>query len=265
MNRIVTIALITLLAGCAGGEDREVLRALHKGSTLHQAGRYAEAALAFAEGPVDARLSYDRGHALYRDSSYGEAVLAFGDAERLAVDSTLKPSALYNLGTARLMQAIQADSLVRSHARELEGIRIEGDDIAQKVSLYVLRDSLRRDIRRLQQLSDSSLKEGVEAFKNCLRLDPGQEDARHNLVAARQRIKAREDARSGDKSKNDGEKELGEKARLLMQQADALVDEYRFSEALQLLQSGLEQDPTLEQRRDYMDKLQTIERAAQVP
>jgi hypothetical protein len=49
---------------------------------------------------------------------------------------------------------------------------------------------------------------------------------------------------------------------IILQKADELVDAYKFAEALALLNAGLKQDPTLEQRKDYMEKLELVQKAA---
>ncbi|MDX9752305.1 MAG: hypothetical protein RBT71_14600, partial [Flavobacteriales bacterium] len=169
-------------------------------------------------------------------------------------------------GHVRLMEALAADSLHRHHTAALGGIRIEGDDIALNVERFVLRDSLRRELRRLDALIDSSLAQGAAAEMRALRLMPTHEDARHDLALARHLIGLRPGAgtgQDGDRDGEDQEKELGVRAMRIIQQADSLVDAYRFKEALGVLEQGLREDPTLEQRKGYMDKLDLVTKAAE--
>jgi len=96
-------------------------------------------------------------------------------------------------------------------------------------------------------------------------VDPSDDDARHNLIAAKHLIasRAKEAAKRKDKDGDQDEKKsLGERAQMILAQADGLVDEYKFAEALALLNAGLKQDPSLEQRKDYMEKLELVEKAA---
>ena len=58
------------------------------------------------------------------------------------------------------------------------------------------------------------------------------------------------------------DRDLGEKAKLIMARADELVEKYLFQEALDVMRQGVQQDPTLQQRKDYMDKLDMITKAA---
>lgn len=263
MKHLGSIAIL-LLTACSTADDHAVQRALHAGAGHYRAERFADAAQAFSDAPSDPRLDYNMGNAQYRLEAYEEALAAFGNSESQA-DSALAASASYNLGTTRLMQARQADSLMHAYSAQLDSIRIDGQDIVEKVGAYVLRDSLRRDVRRLDQLVDSALKAGAEALRITLLAEPHDEDARYNLVLAQRLIasRAREEAKRGDKDGDDDKKKaLGERAMLILQQADELVEAYKFAEALALLNAGLKQDPTLEQRKDYMEKLELVEKAA---
>ena len=47
-----------------------------------------------------------------------------------------------------------------------------------------------------------------------------------------------------------------------MQQADEMVERYEFTKALNLLRDALKTDPTLQQRQDYMNKLDVVTKAA---
>lgn len=260
----VPVIAVLLLASCSTADERAVQRALHAGAEHYRAERFADAAERFTDAPQDARLDYNLGNAQYRLGAFDDAVPSFQNAGNNA-DSTLVGRASYNLGTARLLQARHADSLMKAYTEQVAGIKIEGQDVAENVGLYVLRDSLRRDIRRLDHLVDSALKAGAAALRSTLLVEPNNDDARHNLVAAKSLIasRAKEAAERKDKDGDeDKKKELGERALMILQQADGLVEEYKFAEALALLKAGLKQDPTLEQRKDYMEKLELVEKAA---
>lgn len=262
MNRIAIIALL-LLSACTTKDEHAIVRALQAGAAQYRATNFAEAAATFADAPTDARLTYDQGTAWHQAKDMEQAITLLQDAAELADSADLKTHAWYNLGNSRLVQARRADSLSKAYATESSGIRIEGDDIGKKVNLYVLRDSLRRESRRMDQLVDSALTAGSEAYKKALRLAPNAEDARHNLAAAQRLIASRpktSDGKRGDQ-KND-EKVLGERAKLIIQKADELVEQHLFQEALSVLQKGLGEDPTLQQRKEYMEKLEVVTKAA---
>jgi tetratricopeptide (TPR) repeat protein len=258
---VVPVASSVFLSACGGGDAHRAELALREGNAHYRAGRFLEAGEAYARAPLDHRAVFNHGNAAYRAGDRTTAVDRYTTHLAMVPDS-LKAATYFNLGDARAMQARAADSIGRARLQEAANVKIEGD-VAQRVSQYVLRDSLQREARRLYLLTDSALNESAQAFKACLRTNPADEEARYNLAQVMRLIAARpgqgRDGRDGGKD----EKALGEVARLLLAKADTLVDQHRFREALDLLQRGLKQDPTLQQRKEYMDKLETVTKAAE--
>ena len=264
MKRFAYIAVFGLVA-CGNAHERAVESALRKGNVHYNAHRFYPADSTYATGPADARLLHNRGNAEYRMNVLDSAIAHFSNAAEMAGSAGDQARSYYNLGGARLRQANWADSLAQAMESTIGGIRIEGADIAQKVDQFVLRDSLQRQRDRLDQLVDSALSEGAEQFKNALRRKPRDEDARHNLALAQRMIAARvkEKADRDGKNEQDKNKELSERAKLIMKRADELVDQHKFQEALDVMQQGLKEDATLQKEKQYMDKLTVVTKAAQ--
>lgn len=255
---------LLVLSSCSTPEQRLADRALRFGARHYFDSAFVRADSVFAIAPHDARAVYDRGMVAQASFSFGDAASHF---ERAATMDTamLRPLALYNLGHARLDEARDADTTIARIQRDLGRTAPATDDITDRVSAFVLTDSLRREAARLEGRIDSALIGAITGFKACLRLAPGDDDARHNLVLA-QSIWAKRQKERGDRSKDgdkDKDKALTEKAKLLLQQADELVDQYRFKDALQLLQGGLKQEPSLGSKKEYMDKLDLVTKAAE--
>lgn len=264
MKWLMYIPVVGLVA-CGNANERAVDSALRKGNVHYNAQRFYPADSTYATGPVDARLSHNRGNAEYREMELDSAIVHFGNAAEMAGNASDQARSYYNLGDARLQQAQWADSLAHVLDGTIGGIRIEGADIAQKVDQFVLRDSLQRQRDHLDLLVDSALNEGAEQFKNALRRTPFDEDARHNLALAQRMIAARVQEKSANDGENeeDKNKELSERAKLIMKRADELVDQHKFQEALDMMQQGLKEDATLQKEKQYMDKLTVVTKAAQ--
>lgn len=266
MRSPVHIIPLLMLVACGDARERAAEDALFTGNRHYKAGRMSDAVEAYAAGIADARVAHNAGLAHMQLGAWDLAVEAFTDAAPRLPDTAQQAMAWYHTGHARLRQAIAADSLQRAHAETLRGIRIEGEDVALNVSRFVLRDSLRRELRRLDLLIDSALVQGEVAYKRALRLAPADDDARHDLTLVRHLASLRPSANKG--GDGGGEKDpqdtpLGMRAQVIIQQADSLVDAYRFKEALALLQQGLREDPSLQQRKEYMDKLDLVSRSAE--
>lgn len=263
LKRALPALIALVLAGCGDGGRHAQERAMREGITHYGNGDHAEAAAAFTQAGDFPWASYDLGHAYYRLAALDSAVAAFTKATASTVGPDELASVWYNLGNARLEQARLADSTGQVLAEQIKGIKTQDADLQAKLKLTLLRDSLRRERRRTEQLTDSALAQGVAAYSQSLRLQHRDEEARYNLAVALRRQAARKKAAddANDKPK-DEDKQLSERARMLLEQAEALTDEYRFQDALDLLRNALQQEPTLSQRKDFMDKLELITKAA---
>lgn len=266
MSRFAALLFIIALTGCASPEERLAERALRSGTDAYDADRFTEADSLFSTAPFDARALFNSGNSAFRDGRWSHAIERFRAAQHLDSAFDHRAHVPYNLGAAHLADARDADTTIVRLTRELGGLRIEGHDIAQDVSTFVLRDSLRRELVRLESSIDSSFAASIRWNKAALRVAPGDDDARLNLVLAQRAYDARKRAREARDERNkdkDAGKELSARARLIMQQADSLVEQYRFNKALDLLQQGLREDPSLKQKEEYMKKLETVTSAAQ--
>lgn len=263
MKRLLPIALLAL-AACAAPDERAAERALRLGAAAYRQGDHARADSLFALAPHDARAVYNRGCAAFRAGRYADAIGHFRQAAALDSSTEQQRRVRFNLAAAHLAEARDADTTLPRLARDIEGLRIEGGDIARNVAVCVMRDSLQGERARLERTLDTAYAAAVAASKAALRLDPADDDARHNLVLAQRGAEARRRARQagGDQDKPK-DQELGPRARLILQQADSLVDLYRFKPALELLQQGLKEDPSLASKKEYMQRLETVNQAAQ--
>ncbi len=264
MRHVAYLIPALLFGGCVPPEEKAVLRALQNGGMRYADGRYTEAAEAFGSAPENDRAIYNAGVALFRAGDPGQAAEQFKRTSERA--DSLQARSLYDLGTTLAFQTVRSDSIATRRAEELGGIRIEGDDIARKVELLVLRDSLYREQHRLHTLADSSLTQADKRLKQTLRLRPTDERARYNLATVQALIAARKaerDKANNGKDDKDKQQELTVRAKLLVEQADKLVDEYKFKEALDLLQGSLQKEPSLKQEEEFMKKLDVVTKAAQ--
>lgn len=259
---LIALALLALGA-CGSPEQRLAERALHDGVLAHQDSAFLAADSAFAVAPGDPRVLYDRGVNMIALKDPAAASGYFEAAARLD-SSAVRRMAFYNLGNARLDDARQAESSVSRIRLEVGRVKPATDDINDRLRALVQVDSMQRTAERLDAGIDSSLLASMESYKATLRLDPANEDARHNLMLAKaawsQRQKEKE--RQGRDKDDQQDKALTEKAKMLIQKADDLVEAYRFQEALQLLQDGLKKEPSLRSKKEYMDKLDLVTKAA---
>ncbi len=260
-HALIAISALLLCGGCGTPEERLAERALREGAARYRDSAFARADSAFGLAPNDARAVYDQALSRLALEQQAEAAGLFATAARLD-SASIRHWALYNRGNALLREASGNAQSSAMLLREASAAAPASDDIADRLRHAVRTDSMLRASRRLEARIDTALPEAINAYKAVLRLMPGDEDARHNLVLAQSAWAKRQKERGNGGKNDDKEKMLTERAKLLIQQADELVEQYRFKEALRLLQEGLRMEPSLSNRKEYMDKLDLVTKAA---
>ncbi len=265
MKRFAHIAFPILLTACGSPSERAAERALREGEQPYREARYHAADSIYALAAFDPRVAYNLGNALYEQDLLDTAIRSYSNAIEGTFNEDLKAAGSYNLGNGWALLARDADSLSEVSEKLLSEMRIEGNDIGQKVRQFVVRDSLQQAGVRLEHMIDSALAQSAGAYKNSLRRAPADEDARHNLAVVQKLIAQRvKEAAERDKDKDqDKNKGLSERAKLLMKKADELVEQYKFTDALKVLQERLKTEPTLQQQQEYMHKLDVVTKAAE--
>lgn len=265
MKRMAHIAVLLLATACGDAAQRAAEDALHEGAPPYREGRYVDAAAIYGAATHDPRVAYNLGNTFIKQHLPDTALRAYAQAIERGTNDADDAMSWYNMGNGWATLAHDADSMVDRGEELLKGMRIEGDDIAMKLRSIVARDSIQQDLQRLEHLLDSALAQSADAYKNTLRRTPADEDARYNLALVQKHIamRVKEAAEKAKNQQKDKDQELSERALKLMQQADELVDQYKFTEALKLLQDGLKTDPSLKQKQEYMNKLDVVTKAAQ--
>lgn len=100
----------------------------------------------------------------------------------------------------------------------------------------------------------TKLKEALSDFKNSLRSNPNNEDSRYNYELLKKMIDEQE-----QQQQNENEDiEPSEYAKRLKAQADDLVKQNMFDQAMRLMQKGLEEDETVAAYNSFISKLNDV-------
>lgn len=108
---------------------------------------------------------------------------------------------------------------------------------------------------------ESKLDTAISYYKRALELNDTDEDAKYNLELARAILKEKSKKEKQQQNQQDQQQkqpEPSEYAKKLYEQAKALAKEYKFGEALAVMQQGLKQDPTVNAFKQFMDKLTSV-------
>jgi len=100
----------------------------------------------------------------------------------------------------------------------------------------------------------NKLQEALNNFKLALKSNPGNEDARYNYELLK-RILDQQDQNQQDENKDI---EPSEYAKRLKQQADNLVAQNLFGQALNIMQMGLKEDETVAAYNQFITKLNDV-------
>jgi tetratricopeptide (TPR) repeat protein len=106
---------------------------------------------------------------------------------------------------------------------------------------------------------DQKWKPAATHFKNALKLDPSDHDAKHNYESALAEIQNEEDE-GGDEQNQENQPppEPSEYAIAKKNQAEKLVAERRYQDAYNLMQSALEADDTVRAFNDFIERIRNV-------
>lgn len=107
---------------------------------------------------------------------------------------------------------------------------------------------------------DQKWKPAATHFKNALKLNPSDLEAKHNYERALSEIKNEEDDEGGDEQNQENQPppEPSEYALAMKKQAEKLVAERRYQDAYNLMQKALEADDTVRAFNDFIKRIRDI-------
>ncbi|MDN3670990.1 hypothetical protein QWY93_16875 [Echinicola jeungdonensis] len=101
-------------------------------------------------------------------------------------------------------------------------------------------------------------KEALEAFKLALIKNPSNEEARYNYELLARWLEKNEDQQKDENEDSKDKKEPSNYAKRMKAKADELVDQFKFNEALDVMNSALEIDETVSQYQEFIKNLSDI-------
>ncbi|MEQ8523973.1 tetratricopeptide repeat protein [Gracilimonas sp.] len=97
-------------------------------------------------------------------------------------------------------------------------------------------------------------------FKNALKLNPSDLDAKHNYEQALTKQKEQEEEQEGqdENQQNQPPPEPSEYALAMKEQAEKLVGQRKYSEAYNLMQRALDADETVRAFNDFIERIKNV-------
>ncbi len=196
---------------------------------------------AFLSAQGRGRAQVAEGNRQYDGGNYEQAIEAYNKA-RSANPASAEVD--YNLGNA-LYQKKDYEQALKRYETALQ----KSEDPRLRAQTYY---NMGNTLFRMNKL-----KESAAAYQQALRLDPGDEDAKYNLEYVRARLQ-QEEQQQQDKDQQKKKIEPSEYAKKLRKQAQELIEEYRYAEALKLMQDGLKTDETVAAYQSFIDRLTDV-------
>jgi Ca-activated chloride channel homolog len=180
------------------------------------------------------------GNRLYQEGKYDEALKRYQEAQ---LEDPRSRELHYNVGSVLYKQKSfsEAQKELLHAGVSSEGV-LEGD-LGARAS-YNLGNALFRQ---------SQFKEAAEAYKQALRIEPDDVDAKVNLELSLLQMEQQKQ----DQEKQDNLRP-SDYAKALKAQADSLLNEWRYRQAHRLMEDGQRRDPSVGFYREYIEKIGTV-------
>ena len=204
---------------------------------------------AFAQDNMSARRHVKQGNKLFQKRDFSEAETSY----RKALEKNKEnPQALYNLGNALLAQG-QDTTAIKFFE---QAAKVEKNPLRQSQSFHNLGTILQG--RRM-------FGEAIEQYKQALRLNPNDDDARYNLVLCKHQLENQpNNQQQGDNKNQDGQKEKREQEQQQQQQQKQQQQEQQKQQqqkpemskenAEQLLNAAMQQEKQTQKRMKEAQK-----------
>ena len=204
---------------------------------------------AFAQDNMSARWHVKQGNKQFQKRDFSEAETSY----RKALEKNKEnPQALYNLGNALLAQG-QDTTAIKFFE---QAAKVEKNPLRQSQSFHNLGTILQG--RRM-------FGEAIEQYKQALRLNPNDDDARYNLVLCKHQLENQpNNQQQGDNKNQDGQKEKQEQKQQQQQQQKQQQQEQQKQQeqkpemskenAEQLLNAAMQQEKQTQKRMKEAQK-----------
>jgi len=195
--------------------------------------------IVFLIGSTDGR----KGNEAYEKGNYAEADSLY----RLAIETEPENSKLFfNLGNTLAKQG-KVEEAIEAYLNSQEYADNEADKALAQYNIGTL------------LAENEDWKPAAHHFRNSLKLNPSDIEAKHNYELAKKKTEEEENEQNQDQQNQDQEQEEpSEYAKAMKKRAEQLVAQERYKEAFDLMNMALQNDKTVQNFGDFIERINTV-------
>lgn len=182
-----------------------------------------------------------KGVEAYQNEQWDEALNYFQDA---LLSDPENPQLHFDLGTVQYKKQKYEDAL-KSFEKS-----ILTKDVKLQQNAYYNQGNTYYQLNKYQ--------EAIQAYIKALELEPNDREAKHNLELVRAKLKEMADKKQQQQDQQQKPVEPSEYAKQLKAQAEILVSQRFYKEAYQLMERGLQSDPTVAAFQSFIDRIKDV-------
>ena len=195
----------------------------------------------------DVRPLIEKGNSFYNKEDYRNAAVQYKHACQL---DSLSFDAWYNFGNA----LCKMNKYILATDAYNKAMKLTADKTL-KANIFHNAGNMECDQKHYAK--------AINLYKQALILNPTDEDTRYNLAFAQEEFRKEEEARKmlekmNEQMKKDEKPKPSKFAEECMKKAMELVQQFKFEEALKLMQDSAKKDKTIDLFNDFIKKLEGI-------
>ena len=208
---------------------------------------------------------FNAGNASYRKNNFEEAVMYYEKYISKCDSKKEKSDGYYNIGNSNLKIWERESNLLDLIDKELSNSKIEDtQDIKEKMKNFLITDSLLKKQKISLENKDKILSIAIKNYKNAIRENPSNKDARYNLSYSIRLLPEKTEEYNNEynneekKNNNEKQKTISKNGVEIKKKTLKLIQENKFKEAYSVLNKGISKDESLKELEELNKKLKIL-------